>query len=36
MDENKLLERLKHSADSVDTPDSLKPEAVREKLQGRK
>lgn len=36
MDENKLLERLKHSADSVDAPDSLKPEAVREKLQGRK
>lgn len=36
MDENKLLERLKHSADSVDAPDSLKPEAVREKVQGRK
>ena len=36
MDENKLLERLKHSADSVETPDSLKPEAVREKLEGRK
>lgn len=36
MDENKLLERLKHSADSVDAPDSLKPETVREKVEGRK
>lgn len=36
MDENKLLDRIKDSAENIDVPDALKPEQIKGKLKKRR